>query len=117
MTLPLLWLGIFASLVVPATHGEPLPVDLRSSVIGAIGGYMSLWLVYQAYKLVTRNEAWVSATSSCSRRSAPGSAGRCCCHILIAAVVGGVGYRDAVDPERARATPIAFGRFWRWRAG
>jgi leader peptidase (prepilin peptidase)/N-methyltransferase len=56
MTLPLLWLGLLASLVLPATTGARLPVDLRSAVIGAIAGYLSLWLVYQGFKLVTGKE-------------------------------------------------------------
>jgi leader peptidase (prepilin peptidase)/N-methyltransferase len=113
MTLPLLWLGIFASLVAPATHGEPLPVDLRSSVTGAIGGYMSLWLVYHGYKLVTRNEgmgfgdfklfaaigAWLGWKMLLPT-------------ILIAAVVGAVsGIVILSIQKRERSTPIAFGPF------
>ena len=46
ITLPLLWLGIIFNLFAVYT-------DLSSSVIGAIAGYMSLWLVFHAFKLVT----------------------------------------------------------------
>jgi len=49
LTLPLLWLGLAASLWAPL-------VDTRSSVIGAIAGYLSLWSVYQLFKLVTGKE-------------------------------------------------------------
>ena len=56
LTLPLLWLGIFASLVLPGVAGATLPVDLRSSVIGAIAGYLSLWSVYQGFRLLTGKE-------------------------------------------------------------
>ncbi|PCH60518.1 MAG: prepilin peptidase [Gammaproteobacteria bacterium] len=49
ITLPLLWLGLFASLFT-------LFVDLRVAVIGAMAGYLSLWLVYQLFKLVTGKE-------------------------------------------------------------
>ncbi len=56
LTLPLLWLGIFASLVMPGIGGAELPVDLRSSVIGAIAGYLSLWSVYQGFRLLTGKE-------------------------------------------------------------
>jgi leader peptidase (prepilin peptidase) / N-methyltransferase len=56
LTLPLLWLGLFLSLVLPAVPGAALPVDLRSSVIGAIAGYLSLWSVYQAFRLITGKE-------------------------------------------------------------
>jgi len=46
ITLPLLWLGIIFNLFAVYT-------DLSSSIIGAIAGYMSLWLVFHAFKLVT----------------------------------------------------------------
>ena len=49
ITLPLVWLGIFVNLFGTFT-------DLQSSVIGAIVGYLSLWSVYQAFKLLTGKE-------------------------------------------------------------
>jgi leader peptidase (prepilin peptidase)/N-methyltransferase len=49
ITLPLMWLGIIFSFFTVYT-------DLHSSVIGAIAGYLSLWLVYQGFKLVTGKE-------------------------------------------------------------
>jgi leader peptidase (prepilin peptidase) / N-methyltransferase len=55
ITLPLLWLGICVSLLQPATSALHFP-DLRSSVIGAIVGYTSLWLVYWVFKLLTGKE-------------------------------------------------------------
>lgn len=55
ITLPLLWLGIFISLLQPTTSLLHFP-DLRSSVIGAMVGYSSLWLVYWAFKLLTGKE-------------------------------------------------------------
>ncbi len=54
ITLPLLWLGICISLLQPATSA--LLPDLRSSVIGAMVGYTSLWLVYWVFKLLTGKE-------------------------------------------------------------
>jgi leader peptidase (prepilin peptidase)/N-methyltransferase len=56
LTLPLLWLGLLASLVLPSEPGLPVPVDLRSAVIGAIAGYVSLWSVYQGFRLLTGKE-------------------------------------------------------------
>ncbi len=56
MTLPLLWIGMLVALVLPAATGARLPVDLRSAVIGAIGGYLSLWLVFQLFRLLTGKE-------------------------------------------------------------
>jgi leader peptidase (prepilin peptidase)/N-methyltransferase len=55
MTLPLLWVGLLLStLGTDATLG--LPVDMRSSIFGAIAGYLSLWSVYHAFKLLTGKE-------------------------------------------------------------
>jgi leader peptidase (prepilin peptidase)/N-methyltransferase len=59
ITLPLLWLGVFVSLIGYPGHesvGQEFPIDLRSSVIGAIAGYLSLWAVYHAFKLITGKE-------------------------------------------------------------
>ena len=36
--------------------GAPLTVDVGSSLIGAAAGYLSLWSVYQLFKLVTGKE-------------------------------------------------------------
>jgi len=49
MTLPLLWAGIFFSFF-------ELFTDLKSSVIGAMAGYLILWSVYQLFKLLTKKE-------------------------------------------------------------
>jgi leader peptidase (prepilin peptidase)/N-methyltransferase len=54
LTLPLMWAGMLLSLV--SIDGLPLFVDLRSSVIGAAAGYLSLWGVYQLFKLATGKE-------------------------------------------------------------
>ena len=50
ITLPLLWAGLIGS----AMHW--LPVPLTDSVLGAVAGYLSLWLIYWAFKLVTGKE-------------------------------------------------------------
>lgn len=49
ITLPLLWTGLLFNLF--GTYA-----DLPSAVIGATGGYLSLWLVYWAFKLTTGKE-------------------------------------------------------------
>lgn len=49
ITLPLLWGGLLFNL----SHGF---TDLHSAVVGAIAGYLSLWSVYWAFKLVTGKE-------------------------------------------------------------
>jgi leader peptidase (prepilin peptidase)/N-methyltransferase len=55
MTLPLVWLGLLLSLAatIPSIG---LPVDPRSSIIGAVAGYLSLWSVYHAFRLLTGKE-------------------------------------------------------------
>jgi leader peptidase (prepilin peptidase)/N-methyltransferase len=49
ITLPLLWLGILFNFAGTYT-------DLRSAVLGAIVGYLTLWSVYWLFKLVTGKE-------------------------------------------------------------
>jgi leader peptidase (prepilin peptidase) / N-methyltransferase len=50
ITLPLLWAGIVAAAL--DLTSPPLP----DAVWGAVGGYLSLWLVYWAFKLLTGKE-------------------------------------------------------------
>ncbi len=50
ITLPLLWAGIVAA----ALRWTPTP--LADAVWGAVAGYLSLWLVYQGFKLATGKE-------------------------------------------------------------
>jgi leader peptidase (prepilin peptidase)/N-methyltransferase len=49
ITLPLLWVGLLFNLGNAFT-------DLSSAVIGAVAGYLSLWLVYWGFKLATGKE-------------------------------------------------------------
>jgi len=118
MTLPLVWLGLFVSLALPAlgappAPGEPLPAALKDSVIGAIAGYMSLWLVYHAFRLATGKEgmgygdfkllaaigAWLGWQMLLPT-------------ILISAVVGAVsGIAILSLQKKDRSVPIAFGPF------
>jgi leader peptidase (prepilin peptidase)/N-methyltransferase len=51
ITLPLLWAG----LIVAALQWNPV-VSLPTALWGAVAGYLSLWLVYWAFKLVTGKE-------------------------------------------------------------
>ncbi|MFV1973653.1 MAG: A24 family peptidase [Thiohalobacterales bacterium] len=49
MTLPLLWFGLGLSV-------WNIFVDSQSSIFGAIAGYLSLWLVFQLFRLATGKE-------------------------------------------------------------
>ena len=53
LTLPLLWLGLLLSLWSGQAGGASVPVDIRSSLIGAMAGYVSLWSVYHLFRLLT----------------------------------------------------------------
>jgi len=58
ITLPLVWAGLLVQLLVPALgRSEPTFVtSLTEGVIGAVAGYLSLWLVYWVFKLVRGKE-------------------------------------------------------------
>ena len=49
ITLPLLWAGLLFNLF--SQH-----VALQSAVLGAVAGYLVLWLIYQVFKLTTGKE-------------------------------------------------------------
>jgi leader peptidase (prepilin peptidase)/N-methyltransferase len=54
ITLPLIWLGIIFSML---PHDDVFPAaSLENSAIGAIAGYLALWLVYWGFKLATGKE-------------------------------------------------------------
>jgi len=114
LTLPLLWLGLVLSLwAQPGAGGGEFPVDLRSSVLGAVAGYLSLWTVYHLFRLVTGKEgmgygdfkllaalgAWLGWQMLLPV-------------ILIAAVVGAIVGAVLLGVRgQNRGTPIAFGPF------
>src|SRR5690554_5245054 len=49
LTLPLIWLGLLASIWLT-------PITPTESIIGAAAGYLSLWLVFWLFKLLTGKE-------------------------------------------------------------
>jgi leader peptidase (prepilin peptidase)/N-methyltransferase len=113
LTLPLVWIGLLLSLWAPETGNVSVPVDMRSSIIGAIAGYLSLWSVYHLFRLLTGKEgmgygdfklfaalgAWLGWQMLLPI-------------ILFAAIVGAVvGLGLIAIQGRDRATPIAFGPF------
>jgi leader peptidase (prepilin peptidase)/N-methyltransferase len=55
LTLPLLWLGLLAAAYL-GRGAATVPVDLKSAVLGAAFGYLSLWSVYQLFRLATGKE-------------------------------------------------------------
>ena len=107
LTLPLLWLGLLVAAALEATP------TLFDAVAGAVFGYLSLWLVYWAFRIATRREgmgygdfklmgaigAWLGW------QTAPAV-------ILIAALLG-LAYAIVRLLRRTatRGTPIPFGPF------
>jgi leader peptidase (prepilin peptidase)/N-methyltransferase len=106
ITLPLLWAGLFLSLF-------DVFVDVQSSLIGAMAGYLSLWSIFHLFKLVTGKEgmgygdfkllaaigAWVGW------QALP-------VVILFSSVVGaGIGILLIVLKGRDQSQPMPFGPF------
>jgi leader peptidase (prepilin peptidase)/N-methyltransferase len=56
ITLPVMWAGLVASVTLGPLPGGSIPVSPYESVLGAVCGYVSLWLVYHVYRLVTGKE-------------------------------------------------------------
>jgi leader peptidase (prepilin peptidase)/N-methyltransferase len=56
LTLPLLWLGLIASLAGWNSSAHALPSDPASAIGGAAIGYVSLWAVFHLFRLLTGKE-------------------------------------------------------------
>ena len=106
LTLPLMWLGLIASL-------ENLFVVPKVAVLGAIAGYVSLWTVWWLFKQITGKEgmghgdfkllaaigAWTGLKGILPT-------------ILVSSIVGAIiGSIWLVAKGRDRATPIPFGPY------
>jgi leader peptidase (prepilin peptidase) / N-methyltransferase len=113
LTLPLLWIGLTISLWGVSGGTASVPADVRSSLIGAMVGYASLWSVYHLFRLLTGKEgmgygdfklfaalgAWLGWQMLLPV-------------IVIASVVGSItGVALLSMRGQNRATPIAFGPF------
>ena len=106
ITLLLLWVGLLLNL-----SGTLVP--LRAAVIGAVAGYLALWLVYWGFKLATGKEgmgygdfkllAAIGAWLGWQKLPMV---------ILLSSVVGAViGISLIVFARRGRETPIPFGPY------
>jgi len=113
ITLPLLWLGLLVSLANLQVGGSPLFADVRSAVIGAAAGYLSLWLVFHLFRLLTGKEgmgygdfkllaalgAWLGWQMLLLI-------------ILLSTLVGAlIGIVMMLGGKRSRQTPIPFGPY------
>jgi leader peptidase (prepilin peptidase) / N-methyltransferase len=112
LTLPLLWIGLCLSLWGPQLP-FPVPVDLRSSLIGAIAGYASLWSVYHLFRFATGKEGMGYGDFKLLAALGAWLGWKMLLPIvLMAAVVGAiVGVLILTLRGQHRSTPIAFGPF------
>lgn len=113
LTLPLLWLGLIVSLCGAPQTGASIPVDLRSSVIGALAGYLSLWSIYQLFRLATGKEGMGYGDFKLLSALGAWLGWQLLLPIvLVAAAVGAlVGVIQLAIQGRDRATPVAFGPY------
>jgi leader peptidase (prepilin peptidase)/N-methyltransferase len=56
ISLPFVWIGLTLSLFYPVAGAEVLYVEPKTAIVGALAGYLSLWSVYQLFKLITGKE-------------------------------------------------------------
>ena len=56
IVLPLMWIGLAMSLCHPMTGADTLFIAPQDAIVGAMAGYLSLWTVYQLFKLITGKE-------------------------------------------------------------
>jgi leader peptidase (prepilin peptidase)/N-methyltransferase len=113
IVLPLMWVGLIMSLFHPMAGAETLFIAPRDAIIGALAGYLSLWSVYQLFKLVTGKEGM--GYGDFKLLAALGAwLGWQSLHIIIlmSAVVGAIiGIAMIVLRGRDRQMPIPFGPY------
>jgi len=56
IVLPLLWIGLAMTLWHPMAASNVLFIAPKDAIVGAIAGYLSLWSIYQLFKLITGKE-------------------------------------------------------------
>jgi leader peptidase (prepilin peptidase)/N-methyltransferase len=111
LTLPLVWIGLVASLW--HAGGEAPPVAPRDALAGAAAGYLFLWSVFQLFRLLTGKEGmgygdfklFAAAGAWLGWQMLP-------LVLLLAAVVGAVtGIALIVARRHGRGVPIPFGPY------
>ncbi len=111
LTYPLLWLGLLASTALLPLNGNG--VAPTSAILGAVAGYLSLWSVYWAFKLLTGKEGMGYGDFKLLAALGAWCGLKAILPILllssvIGAIVGGLWLALR---GRDRATPIPFGPF------
>ena len=113
LTLPLLWGGLAFSLLAAPSGGASVPVDLRSSLIGAMAGYVSLWSVYHLFRLLTGKEGMGYGDFKLFAALGAWLGWQMLLPVILTAAVTGAVVGIAVITVRGqnRSTPIPFGPF------
>jgi leader peptidase (prepilin peptidase)/N-methyltransferase len=113
LTLPLLWGGLLASVFWSANNLHSLPVSPQDSIIGAVAGYLSLWSVYQLFKLATGKEGMGYGDFKLLAALGAWLGWRMLLPIVLcsAAVGATVGIALIVTGRQKRSVPIPFGPF------
>ena len=113
IVVPLMWLGLIMSLFHPLEGAQTLFIAPQDAIIGALAGYLSLWSVYQLFKLITGKEGM--GYGDFKLLAALGAwIGWQMLHIviLLSAVVGAiVGIAMIAFRGRDRQLPIPFGPY------
>lgn len=106
ITLPLLWLGLALSLF-------GVFVDSQHAIIGAICGYMSLWLVFHLFRLTTGKEGMGQGDFKLFALFGAWLGWGALPQIILLSAVPGALYGVAmiVTGRQQRGTPIPFGPF------
>ena len=113
IVVPLMWAGLIMSLFHPLAGADTLFIAPQDAVVGAVAGYLSLWSVYQLFKLITGKEGMgygdfklLAALGAWLGWQALPTI------ILMSAVVGAViGIALIVFRGRDRQIPIPFGPY------
>ena len=107
LTLPLLWLGLLAAAAFEA------PPTLIDAVAGAVTGYLSLWLVYWAFRLVTGREGMGYGDFKLMAAIGAWLGWQTTPAVILIAAVLGLAYAIVKILRRTatRGTPIPFGPF------
>ncbi len=113
LTLTLLWGGLLASVFWSANNPHSLPVSPADSIIGAVAGYLSLWSVYQLFKLATGKEGMGYGDFKLLAALGAWLGWRMLLPIVLcsAAVGATVGIALIVTGRQKRSVPIPFGPF------
>jgi len=113
LTLPLLWAGLVASLLWTPASAASLPVSPVEAIVGAAGGYVSLWLVYHLFRLCTGKEGMGYGDFKLLAALGAWLGGRMLLPIVLgsASVGAVVGIVLIVSGRRGRGTPLPFGPF------